>query len=91
VGVPWGEPAAAPDAEVKRHADCYVFCIHTEKDAATANALDLSKWQFLVISKKKLDQIFGDQKSVSCSEREKHCVETSFDELRIEVLACISS
>ena len=89
VCVKWGEPAAAPGAPTVRSADCYVFCIHTDKEAATANALDLKNWKFLVISKEKLNRIFGDQKSVTCSVLEQHCVNTRFDGLRNAVDACI--
>jgi hypothetical protein len=90
VCIPFGEPDAAPDAEADRHADCYVFCIHTERDAATANALDLSKWEFLVISRERINQIFGDQKSVACIVIKKHCKETDFEGLKATVEACLA-
>ncbi len=90
VCVKWGEPAAEDGAPAIRSADCYVFCIHTDKEAATANALDLNHWKFLVISKEKLNREFGDQKSVACSVIRKHCEETDFKGLRKAVNACLA-
>jgi hypothetical protein len=90
VCIKWGEPAVEAGAPTVRSADCYVFCIHTELDAASANALDLSKWKFLVISKQKLNRIFGDQKSAACSVIKKYCKETNFGGLRHAVDVCLA-
>ena len=85
----WG-PVAEEGVQAVRSADCYIFCIHTETDSATANVLDLSKWKFLVISKERINQIFDDQKSVACSVTRKYCEEADFWELREAVDACLA-
>ncbi len=87
--VKWGEPAAEPGAPVERSADCYVFCIHKDKEAATANALDLNRWEFLIISKEKLNRTFGNQKSIVCHVLKPHCVKTDIDGLRKAVNNCL--
>lgn len=91
VCVKWGEPDAEPGAQAVRSADCYVFCIHTETDAATANALDLSKWEFLVISTEELNRIFGDRKSVLHRVLQEHCTQMDFNGLRKAVDACLGN
>lgn len=55
--------AFAPDKA--RQADVYVFCVLEHKDQATINPLNLDQWAFHIISAKKLNQLFGDQKTVS--------------------------
>ncbi len=87
--IPYGEPSAPPGAPVDRWADCYVFCVHTETDSKTANPLDLSKWEFIVMSTVDINRIFGGQKTVSLSVLEKHCSPVKFEELRSTVDECI--
>ena len=50
-----------------RIADCYVFCLHDERDKAKANPLDVSSWRFWVLPTARIDQQFGDQRSVTLS------------------------
>ena len=78
VCVKYGEPAAEAGTPAVRSADCYVFCIHKDKEAATANPLDLNHWEFLVISTEELNRRFRDQKSVLCSILREHCTKTDF-------------
>lgn len=54
-------------------------------DRAKANVLDLSKWDFFVISEQDINHIFGDQKSVTLSVLEKYCARTDFDGMRATV------
>lgn len=49
----------------KRHSDVYVFCHYTSKERAPENPLNLDLWDFYVIATKKIDNVFGLQKSVS--------------------------
>jgi len=53
----WGD-------EQVRSADCYVFCLYTEKDREMANVLDLGKWKFYVLSTKRINRELGAQKRV---------------------------
>jgi hypothetical protein len=89
VCIPWGEPDAPPDAPAVRSADCYVFCVHTETDSKTANPVDLSKWDFIIMSTVDINRIFGGQKTVSLSVLEKHCSPVKFEKLRRTVDECI--
>lgn len=47
-----------------RFADVYVFCLHEPVPATNENVGDPASWKFWVISKKKLDEELGAQKSV---------------------------
>lgn len=85
----WRRPSAKPGEVPIRSADCYVFCIHTETDSETANPLDVGKWEFLIMSTKKINEIFGDQKTVALSVLQKHCTNASYDGLQAAVNACI--
>ncbi|MCY4460760.1 MAG: hypothetical protein OXC26_10275 [Albidovulum sp.] len=51
--------------EPKRWADCYVFCLENMDDPATYNPLDLSQWEFFVVSTCRINETFGHQKSVA--------------------------
>jgi hypothetical protein len=68
-----------------RSADCYVFCIHAEKDEAVANILNLNQWRFFVMATSDICRCFGLQKSVALSRIEKMVVSISYGELRKEV------
>ena len=52
-------------ARPKRWADCYVFCLENMDDPAAYDPLDLSQWEFFVLSTLKIDEVFGSQKSVA--------------------------
>jgi hypothetical protein len=86
----WRQPSARPGEVPIRSADCYVFCVHTETDSCTANPLDMSSWRFLVIPTEKINEIFGDQKTVVLSVLEKHCAKTNYNGLKAAVNACIT-
>ena len=49
----------------ERVADCYIFCVYSEKDPQKANILDLTKWEFYLALTKTLDDKLGDQKSIT--------------------------
>lgn len=53
-----------PDS-YERHSDVYVFCHYTAKERAPENPLNLDYWDFYVLATKKIDKIFGNQKSIS--------------------------
>lgn len=50
-----------------RPADCYVFCLYTEKDQAVADVLNISSWQFYVLPTSVVNTALGEQKSVRLS------------------------
>jgi hypothetical protein len=49
-------------------ADCYVFCVYTEKeDRSPAKVLDLAKWEFYVVPTKVIGEELRHQKTVVLS------------------------
>ena len=61
----WDASTNEYESEKRRQADVYVFSLHTHTDPETANPLDLSQWEFYVISTNVLNQTVGDQKTIS--------------------------
>jgi len=49
----------------KRPAKVYVFCLFASKNGLTANPMNLSQWEFYVLSTKMLDQCMPLQKTIS--------------------------
>jgi hypothetical protein len=60
----WNAATGTYSEEKKRWADCYVLCLYTERDRDVANALDVSRWEFYVLSTKRIYRELGTQKSV---------------------------
>ncbi len=51
-----------------RPADCYVFCVYTEKeDRSPAKVLDLDRWEFYVVPTRVIDEELTTQKTVVLS------------------------
>ncbi len=73
-----------------RMSDVYVFCVYTENNATRANPMRLEDWEFYVVSTKKLDNIFGAQKSIALSSLlQIDPVKTDFAGLKATVLRCV--
>ncbi len=74
----WEEESGAP----RRRADWYVFCLENMEDPEAYNPLDLTQWEFLVVPKSRIDETFGDQKTVAVDrlKQEGFC-SVSFDGL----------
>ena len=63
----WDATTGTSSEEVKRWADCYVLCLYTERDRDVANVLDVSKWEFYVLSTERIYRELGTQKSAVLS------------------------
>jgi len=61
----WDSVTNEYDAEKKRQSDVYVFCVLKHKDQATLNPLDLSQWEFYVLSTATLNKAVQGQKTIS--------------------------
>lgn len=61
----WDSVSNKFDAEKKHQSDVYVFCVLKHKDQATLNPLDLSQWEFYVLSTATLDKAVPGQKTIS--------------------------
>lgn len=52
-------------SEIKcRPADVYVFCLFASRDAVSADPLDLTQWEFYVLSTSVLDEQIPNQKRI---------------------------
>ena len=49
--------------ESSRFSDCYVFCLYVETEKV--NVLDIIGWRFYVVPTKIINDVYGEQKSVS--------------------------
>lgn len=56
---------------IGRNSDVYVFCLFACKDPALANPLDLSQWEFYVLSTKILDAKIPKQKTITLNSLKK--------------------
>ena len=54
------------------NADMYIICYFTAEDHSTANTMDLSQWQFFVLTKNKVKEILKRTKSVSLKTLTNH-------------------
>ena len=66
----------------RRVADCYIFCLYSETDAAKANILDMVTWQFYVMPTEQIDQEFGNQRSISLGRLQQFCQPVAYPDLR---------
>lgn len=69
----------------ERAADCYVFCLFADTDPAQANVLDVDRWQFYVIAKETIEQVFDSQKSVGLARVQQLCDPVPFAQLKSAV------
>jgi hypothetical protein len=61
----WDAATNTYGAERKRQADVYVFCLLAHKDKPSLDPLDLSQWEFYVLTSKALDERLPTQKTIS--------------------------
>lgn len=60
----WNAEANTFDEEKGRPADVYVFCVLGCRDNPKVDPLDLSEWDFHVVSVATIDDVVGNQKSI---------------------------
>ncbi len=63
----WDSVTNEVSVEKARSADCYVFCVYTERARGQANVLDVSKWEFYVLPTTVINRELGTQKTVVLS------------------------
>jgi hypothetical protein len=63
----WNAATGTYSEEWKRWADCYVLCLYAERDRDVADALDVSKWEFYILSTERIYRELGTQKRVGLS------------------------
>ena len=77
--------------EKGRFSDVYVFCLHNEKCASKADALNLSQWSFYPVATWRITKKFSDQKRSRISKINDLTDPFSFNELRKEVVRIITT
>ncbi len=66
-----------------RHSHVYVFCVETCKDPKAVDPLDLSQWEFYVISTKQINECLGSHKTATLDKLKKIGAEKcAFEELK---------
>jgi phosphodiesterase/alkaline phosphatase D-like protein len=66
IGVAASERASnTVSAKRKRQADVYVFCLLSHKAKATVCPLNLDQWEFYVLSTNQLNNLVGEQKTIT--------------------------
>ena len=75
----------AYDGSPGRSADCYVFCLFKELDEEKVDVLDISQWEFYVLSTEFINQKLGKQKSISLNPLRKLCNPVSFEGIKPNV------
>lgn len=68
-----------------RPADCYVFCVQTDRDVSTCEVCDPNRWVFYVVLGETITKIFGEQKCVRLSRIAAICAPVRYDELKCSV------
>ncbi|TVQ60145.1 MAG: hypothetical protein EA366_03910 [Spirulina sp. DLM2.Bin59] len=68
-----------------RSADCYIFCVYEEQDTQKVNILNLDKWSFIVVATEKLNEVFGNQKSVSLNRLQPLGQAVNYGDLKREI------
>jgi hypothetical protein len=61
----WDAATNTVSAERKRQADVYVFCLLKHMDKATVSPLNLDQWEFYVLSTNRLNNLLGEQKTIT--------------------------
>ena len=69
-----------------RPSDVYVFCLLKHKDKMTVNPMDLNQWVFYIVSTKKINELYGDQVSLSLSVLEKICDSVNYDKIKEKII-----
>ncbi|MBT8508687.1 hypothetical protein AZH53_09750 [Methanomicrobiaceae archaeon CYW5] len=72
-----------------RCADCYVFCLFAATDAEAADVLDISQWEFYVLSTPTIEERFGEQKSVALSRIKDICKPVHHTKLKQSIDAAL--
>lgn len=61
----WDRQTNLYSDSICRNSDIYIFCLFSCQDAALANPLDTTQWEFYVLPTRILDQSVPTQKSIS--------------------------
>ena len=68
-----------------RPSDIYVFCLLKHKDKKTVNPLKLEQWVFYVVSTEKINEFYGNKKSIQLNSLEKITECVNYSELKEKI------
>ncbi len=71
--------------ESGRSADCYVFCVHAEREISRCRVGDIAQWQFYVLPVSTITNAFGAQRTVRLSRIQKLCSAVSYCDLKATI------
>lgn len=80
----WDAETNAYATERSRTADCYVFCLFSERDInkARETIMNVESWQFYVLSTEYINRTFAQKKAIALSRIQTGCEAISFHELK---------
>jgi len=67
----WDAKTNTYSSQRVRQSDIYVFCVLAHKDKPTIDPLNLEQWVFYILPTKTLNNMVGDQKSITLSSLKK--------------------
>jgi len=70
---------------LKRQNDLYIFCLNTGKTREESYPLELSHWEFYVITTESIDQECGDAKNIGLKRIRSLSRKVSYSELKTTV------
>lgn len=65
-----------------RHAQIYIFALLFEEDRSIMDPLNMDQWEFYILSTSKINEHFGDQKSVSLKPLKKVCNSVDYKDIK---------
>jgi hypothetical protein len=71
--------------EKKRNSDVYVFCLLKTKDKSKVDPLDLSQWEFYVLSTEKVNVYERSDSSITLNSLKKLTEGVKYDEIKMRV------
>lgn len=81
----WDPQTNVMAVEPSRSADCYVFCLYPEKDVAIADILNVPAWQFYVVPTAQINQVCGEQKSLTLKRLESFGGPVEYSQLKARI------
>lgn len=81
----WDKDNNRYSEEIKRQADVYVFCLLKHKDRNTIDPLNLSQWDFYVVSTEQLNSYEGSEHSITLNSLEKISKAVEYEKIKEEV------
>ena len=83
----WDSETGIQSAIQKRHADVYVMCLLKHKQQDSINPLDMSQWEFYVLSKFEIDNYKKSQHSITLNSLNKLTIPVTYEKLSDEIKA----